>query len=70
MGMFDYVNFKCPQCGEEVTTQSKAGDCTLANYDLYTAPVAIKADLDKEVIRCKGCGRTITLRVQCMVVVL
>ncbi len=34
MGMFDYVHYKCPSCGELVEEQSKAADCDLNHYFL------------------------------------
>ena len=58
MGMFDSVYIDCPECGEEVEFQSKAGDCVLASYSKGDAiPMTIVADLSGELSSChaEGC---------------
>ena len=57
MGMFDSVYTRCPQCGkDEVEFQSKAGDCMLAHYTLYTVPAPILADIVSSIGHCHACG--------------
>ena len=45
MGMFDRVMVDCPNCGDRVELQSKAGNCNLDKYTLETAPVQILVDI-------------------------
>ena len=57
MGMFDYVNLKCPHCGATYATQSKGGDCTLATYDLHDAPSDVVLDVNRHApFTCEECG--------------
>jgi len=46
MGMFDYTYFKCPNCGEVVEGQSKAGDCSLSRY--YFGDIAYELPVFKD----------------------
>jgi len=63
MGMFDSLIVKCPDCGEEVEFQSKAGECMLACYSLDDCPPGILGDLDNVSEKCQ-CGKFVTLKVQ------
>ena len=45
--MFDTVHYTCPNCGGETSSQTKAGDCTLANYDMYSIPEEIAISFRK-----------------------
>lgn len=57
MGMFDYVNLKCPHCGATYTTQSKGGDCNLDTYDLHDAPADVIIDINRyRPFTCEECG--------------
>jgi hypothetical protein len=60
MSLFDRVWVKCP-CGQSLAFQSKAGDCSLNDYELSNVPVKIAGDLIGESERCI-CGRLITMR--------
>jgi predicted RNA-binding Zn-ribbon protein involved in translation (DUF1610 family) len=64
MGLFDRVLVACPQCGESIEFQSKAGDCWLADYTVETMPVSIAADLDGEVERCRTCGQRVRIETE------
>ncbi len=55
MGLFDDVYFHCPECGEIVETQSKAGECSLSTYWEDSVPVEIGVDLEGEHVYCAGC---------------
>jgi uncharacterized protein YbaR (Trm112 family) len=55
MGMFDTVNFYCPRCGRTLDLQSKAGDCTLVEYDQDSVPLKIAADLCNTSVWCDDC---------------
>lgn len=58
MGLFDTVTFKCVVCASMVEAQTKAGDCTLALYDLGRddVPVEIIRSMDGESTHCE-CGQ-------------
>lgn len=66
MGMFDSVNVPCPKCGALVEFQSKAGECTLEQYRLDTAPARIIGDISQDRERCPNCKSVVALRVQCV----
>jgi uncharacterized Zn finger protein len=63
MGMFDTVHIRCPECGTDVEFQSKAGDCTLADYYPLQdeTPAVIITDLAGRSSPCEKCGTIITL---------
>ncbi|MCG7629057.1 hypothetical protein MHM88_14695 [Epibacterium sp. MM17-32] len=63
MGMFDEVHTHCPNCGEVVEFQTKAGSCTLSVYNAERGvPPEIAVDLDGYPQRCLNCDTTVTLR--------
>ena len=55
--MFDSLRIKCTNCGHEIEFQSKAGDCTLHDYDIQGLPANIAMDLNGQSEECEGCGR-------------
>lgn len=60
MGMFDSVFVDCPKCRTRQELQSKAGECTLREYDIYGAPLRILADLaDNNPHLCDHCRHEI-----------
>ena len=61
MGMFDSVMAKCPDCGELVEFQSKAGHCDLVEYKTYEVPTEIAIDICGDEVACKGCGTIVKL---------
>lgn len=60
MGMYDSVYVEC-KCGKQVEFQSKAGDCTLASYQVDDCPLAIAGDLIGQSKLCE-CGAKIIMR--------
>ena len=66
MGMFDIIHIECPSCGEQVYFQSKAGDCIMNGFLLCNIPPKIAADLDGKSEVCE-CGKTLTIKTQCVV---
>ena len=68
MGMFDEVVIKCPGCGHQCLEQTKAGECTLARWDIYDreCPTEILADVAGAHV-CRECGTHYTIHVQTMV---
>lgn len=61
MGMFDTIHARCPKCGHDITTQSKAGDCLLRDYSTERLPAIIAADIEGEIMHCEGCDETFKL---------
>ncbi len=56
MGMFDTVYVPC-QCGGRAEVQTKAGECTLRDYDAERGvPAEIAADLNGQTATCRDCG--------------
>lgn len=56
MGMYDTVIVFCPNCGEELDFQSKAGECALFFYEEDCVPLAIAADIHGSTNECTICG--------------
>lgn len=61
MGSFDFVRAKCPQCGETLEFQSKAGKCHQLHHHLTKVPTVVALDLETNLQHCK-CGAVIQLR--------
>lgn len=61
MGMYDTVRAECPKCNGRIEFQSKAGRCSLTNYDLDSVPFGIADDLDGDTASCEGCGEVYSL---------
>lgn len=66
MGMFDSVYVFCPNCGDEVEFQSKAGECVTEEYYLHNMPAEIAKDICGDSLVC-SCGKLLTLITQCVV---
>ena len=58
MGMFDSVYFPCLDCGGRVEVQSKAGDCSLREYEPADVPPNVAADIIGEGGECESCRRS------------
>ena len=58
--MFDTVRYTCPNCGEEASTQTKAGDCNLNVYTEYDLPDDIAISFIKYGVPypCESCGES------------
>jgi hypothetical protein len=66
MGMFDMVNFKCPKCEGPIQEQSKAGSCSMQEYDALRVPPSIAADLVGTDAYCEVCNETFTIMAPAM----
>lgn len=69
MGMFDTVNFYCPKCDGQVSTQSKSGPSLMNEYRLDGfLPAGIAEDLrDHGNETCPHCAHAITFEAQIFV---
>ena len=47
MGMFDTITFSCPDCGTEMSGQSKSGDCILDTYHHTSVPIDVALDANR-----------------------
>lgn len=56
MGLFDSVYVQCPECGEDVEFQSKAGECSLASYTLDDVPDVVLHGVGDDCEICMKCG--------------
>ena len=66
MGMFDRVWVACPACGYRNEHQSKAGECSLYDYEVVSAPTEVAADVAGPAT-CGKCGAGYTVTVQALV---
>jgi transcription elongation factor Elf1 len=68
MGMFDSIKIQCPVCRHDSVFQSKAGPCSLNKYTLYSAPLAVVADLQEDGkcghVKCEHCEVQLGIEVQ------
>jgi hypothetical protein len=53
--MFDRVWIACPQCGNPIEFQSKAGKCHLIDYQAGEVPLKIAGDIAGGTAWCKTC---------------
>jgi transcription elongation factor Elf1 len=61
MGLFDTVNFTCPDCGSNVEVQSKAGQCCLADISESEVPKTIAEDINGKIVACNECEKVFTV---------
>lgn len=61
MGMFDTVNFACPNCDANVDVQSKAGDCILRDISQWDVPTNIATDICGNEAYCEACKKSFTV---------
>lgn len=59
MGMYDSVFIYCPECYTSVEFQSKASDCSLAEYSQESVPIEIARDIFGQTRKCSKCGFTV-----------
>lgn len=62
MGMYDTVHLRCKDCGGGIETQTKAGECTLADYGEDDCPESVRNSLDGERVWCRGCKKEKVIR--------
>lgn len=58
MGMFDTITFKCPNCGADLSTQSKSGACMLGEYDRHAVPQSVAYDCNRHMPIVCNCGKS------------
>lgn len=58
MGMYDEVVFRCPDCGDTLIVQSKAGECNLRSYNNRKVPADIAKSIRGEEVFCDECSRS------------
>lgn len=63
MGMYDNVIVYCPYCGGQIEFQSKAGGCTLINYNLDSVPIDIANDLIGKTEVCGKCEQDVHITI-------
>lgn len=56
MGLYDEVQFCCPNCKETILIQSKAGECSLGTFFCTKVPLAIADDINGNLVYCESCG--------------
>lgn len=57
MGCFDTINFKCPECGNKMQTQTKCGPCCMMEVDIESVPIELIDGLeDQGPLYCEKCG--------------
>lgn len=63
MGCFESIYATCASCGTRLEFQSKAGPCTMGEYNIKDPelPPVIAGDLDGESQSC-SCGKTISIK--------
>lgn len=55
MALFDRVWIGCPQCSYPIQIQTRAGNCSMMDYTLVSAPQEILLSISKGEINCDGC---------------
>ena len=56
MGCYDTICFGCPDCGEELSGQSKSGDCVLKDYPHISVPRSVADDANRHAPFVCDCG--------------
>lgn len=65
MGMFDEVLLVCPDCGETLLQQSKAGEGYLGTYTQYTGvPTKIANDIVGNFVYCTKTGKRFKIKME------
>lgn len=64
MGMFDTIKFHCPNCGNEIEEQTKAGGCMLETFSSNKVPTEIAVQMAGDRIRCDMCHREYYMRIE------
>jgi predicted metal-binding protein len=61
MGMFDRVIFTCPNCQARIEEQSKAGTCSLLEFNEREVPIAIAGEIKGNTVHCDNCKETFVI---------
>ena len=66
MGCFDTVNFDCPECGSEISLQSKGGKCELREYKVGIGRISAStlAYLHGDKVTCDKCQSSFVVKVK------
>jgi predicted RNA-binding Zn-ribbon protein involved in translation (DUF1610 family) len=62
MGMFDSVLFECPECGNTIEEQSKAGNCHLDRFDQSGVPINIAVSIEGDMVYCAECSNSFIIK--------
>jgi len=62
MGLYNEVNFICPDCGAVITEQTKSGGCSMQSFPAQAVPIEEVRGLDFDVF-CDGCESTFNVMV-------
>jgi len=57
MGCYDTITAKCPDCGSEISAQSKSGPCILAVFTSDDVPVCVAHDANRHAPFHCECGK-------------
>ena len=58
MGVYDTIVFKCPECDQPISAQTKSGDCTLTEYNFTSVPIPVAIDANRHApFQCYNCGK-------------
>ena len=62
MGCYETIFFECPNCGRELSGQSKSGPCILDSYHYKKVPIDVALDANRHApFECYkelgGCGK-------------
>jgi hypothetical protein len=67
MGMFDTVVAQCVMCNEDISVQSKSGECSLDSYDLNDVPLSIASELHGAEENCFKCSYVNTFEIESVI---
>ena len=57
MGVFDTIYFKCLDCGDDITCQSKSGLCEFGSFSSASVPVSVAMNANRHApFICPTCG--------------
>ncbi|KKM13789.1 hypothetical protein LCGC14_1712660 [marine sediment metagenome] len=56
MDCYDTIVFYCPDCGYEIPTQSKGGECLLQNFPHTAVPGDVASDCNRHTPVICQCG--------------
>lgn len=62
MGLYNEVNFTCPDCGSTITEQTKSGGCSMQSFPAQAVPVEEVKGLGLAVF-CDNCEEAFSVEV-------
>jgi hypothetical protein len=65
MGVFDWVYFNCPKCGNRIEGQSKGGEPYCDEIEWENATDETKFDMVGQIYECRKCLCTIEIKSEC-----